>query len=138
MKDIDKIIKDGLKEIDKEVKQEGDIREEAKYITKQLLENPKITIIYENEFADNEEDKYEEYELGVRYNSAKITLVALSKTKQRLVNEYNKTAFKPKIYTPMTLIADKDDFTYEQVINTLVSAFLAKLRGEFKIEVLEE
>ena len=139
MFDSDKIIEEGLKSIDKEIKEEEDIREEAKYIAKKLLEYPKITINYQNEFATKEEDRFEEYELGIRNNSSKVLLIAFSNTKQRAINEYNKTAFKPKLYTPMALIADRDEnFTYEQTLETLVSAFLAKLKGKFKVEVLEE
>lgn len=143
MKDIfetsEDIIKQGFSEIDKEIQDDEEVRKEAEYITKKLLSNPKVTVNYENEYAETLEERFEEYELGIRTSSTNVVLVALSLTKQRAVHEYNKTALKPKIYTPMILTAEVDDtYTYEQIINTLVSAFLCKLRGVFKVEVLEE
>lgn len=136
---INDYINSQLNQIDKDLSEDEDIRNEAEYIAKQLLNNTKVTVIYENNLATISEDRYEEYELGIRNNNSKLILVALSKTKQKAIEEYNKTAFKPKIYTPMILTADLDkSFTYEQTINTLVSAFLCKLRGKFKVEILDE
>lgn len=136
---INDYINSQLNQIDKDLSEDEDIRKESEYIAKQLLSNTKVTVMYENNLATTNEDRYEEYELGIRNNNSKLILVALSKTKQKAIEEYNKTAFKPKIYTPMILTADIDkDFTYDQIINTLVSAFLCKLRGKFKVEILDE
>lgn len=136
---INDYVNSQLDQIDKDLSEDEDIRKEAEYIAKQLLNNTKVTVIYENNMATTDEDRYEEYELGIRNNNSKLILIALSKTKQRAIEEYNKTAFKPKIYTPMILTADLDkSFTYDQTINTLVSAFLCKLRGKFKVEILDE
>lgn len=136
---INDYINSQLNQIDKDLSEDEDIRKEAEYIAKQLLSNTKVTVMYENNLATTNEDRYEEYELGIRNNNSKLILVALSKTKQKAIEEYNKTAFKPKIYTPMILTADLDkSFTYDQIINTLVSAFLCKLRGKFKVEILDE
>lgn len=136
---INDYINSQLDQIDKDLSEDEDIRKEAEYIAKQLLSNTKVTVMYENNLATTNEDRYEEYELGIRNNNSKLILVALSKTKQKAIEEYNKTAFKPKIYTPMILTADLDkSFTYDQTINTLVSAFLCKLRGKFKVEILDE
>lgn len=136
---INDYINNQLDQIDKDLSEDEDIRKEAEYIAKQLLNNTKVTVIYENDMATTNEDRYEEYELGIRNNNSKLILIALSKTKQKAIEEYNKTAFKPKIYTPMILTADLDkSFTYDQTINTLVSAFLCKLRGKFKVEILDE
>lgn len=128
-----------LDAIDKDFSEDEEIRKEAEHISRQLLSNPKVTVMYDNQMATCDEERYEEYELGMRNSASKIILVALSKTKQKAIEDYNKTAFKPKIYTPMMLTAEVDkDFTYDQTVSTLVSAFLCKLRGKFKVEILED
>lgn len=139
MDDFNKIIEDGLNAIDDEIQQEEDIRQQAEYLTKQIIEKGHVRINYENKQYENEEDRYEEYELGVKRNKNYIILVASSITKAEFVRKYNETALVPKVYTPATFIAEYDsDYTYDQIVNTLVASFLAKLVGKFIVEELKD
>ena len=66
MKDIfetsEDIIKQGFSEIDKEIQDDEEVRKEAEYITKKLLSNPKVTVNYENEYAETLEERFELFE----------------------------------------------------------------------------
>ena len=139
MSDFNKIIEDGLSAIDNEVQEEEDIRQQAEYLTKQIIEKGVVRIKWENKEYESEEDRYEEYQLGVKGDNKYIMLIAYSITKAEAVSKYNQTAITPKVYTPAMFTAEYDpEYTYEQVVNTLVASFLAKLLGKFIVEELKD
>lgn len=139
MDDFNKIIEDGLKTIDDEVQQEEDIRQQAEYLTHQIIEKGVVRIKWENQNYENEEDRYEEYQLGVKGNKNYIMLIAYSITKAEAIKEYNQTAVVPKVYSPAIYTAEYDpDYTYDQIVNTLVASFLVKLVGKFIVEELKD
>ena len=139
MTDLNKIIEDGLSAIDNEVQEEEDIRQQAEYLTKQIIEKGVVRIKWENKEYESEEDRYEEYQLGVKGDKKYIMLIAYSITKAEAVSKYNQTAITPKVYTPAMFTAEYDpEYTYEQVVNTLVASFLAKLLGKFIVEELKD
>lgn len=139
MTDFNKIIEDGLSAIDNEVQEEEDIRQQAEYLTKQIIEKGVVRIKWENKEYESEEDRYEEYQLGVKGDNKYIMLIAYSITKAEAVSKYNQTAITPKVYTPAMFTAEYDpEYTYEQVVNTLVASFLAKLLGKFIVEELKD
>lgn len=139
MDDFNKIIEDGLKTIDDEVQQEEDIRQQAEYLTHQIIEKGVVRIKWENQNYENEEDRYEEYQLGVKGNKNYIMLIAYSMTKAEAIKKYNQTAVTPKVYSPAIYTAEYDpDYTYDQIVNTLVASFLAKLVGKFIVEELKD
>lgn len=128
MMNIDKYIQDELNAIDNDLAEDLEIREKAKYISKQLLANP--TVLVEDE---------EVWEVGVRHNSTKIVLIASSKDKVKELKKYNQTALVPKVYTPLYIEAEMNqDYEFDEILEGVVTAFLSKIKGKFRVEVLDE
>lgn len=122
---IDQIIEDGLKQIDNEIQQEDDIRDQAEYIARQLAFTPMLRV----SVADTV------YVLAMRmvkdYQNRQIILLAVE-------DELKKKIYGDK-YSPALYSAEFNDlFTLEENCQTLVSAFLGKVTGNFKIETLED
>lgn len=122
---IDQIIEDGLKQIDNEIQQEDDIRDQAEYIARQLAFTPMLKV----SVADTI------YVLAMRmvkdYQNRQIILLAVE-------DELKKKIYGDK-YSPALYSAEFNDlFTLEENCQTLVSAFLGKVTGNFKIETLED
>lgn len=122
---IDQIIEDGLKQIDNEIQQEDDIRDQAEYIARQLAFTPMLRVCV----ADTV------YVLAMRmvkdYQNRQIILLAVE-------DELKKKIYGDK-YSPALYSAEFNDlFTLEENCQTLVSAFLGKVTGNFKIETLED
>lgn len=122
---IDQIIEDGLKQIDSEIQQEDDIRDQAEYLARQLAFTPMLKV----SVADNV------YVLAMRmvkdYKNRQIILLAAE-------DELKKKIYGDK-YSPALYSAEFNDlFTLEENCQTLVSAFLGKVTGNFKIETLED
>lgn len=123
MANLDQLIQDGIKEIDNEINQEIDIREQGEYIARMLAINPvvKVTVT----------DKV--FVLTMRMvkdnTNRKIILLAAE-------NEIKKKLFGNK-YTPALYSAEYNDyFTLEENCQTLVSTFLGHVTGNMKIETL--
>ena len=122
---IDQIIEDGVKQIDSEIQQEDDIRDQAEYLARQLAFTPMLKV----SVADNV------YVLAMRmvkdYKNRQIILLAAE-------DELKKKIYGDK-YSPALYSAEFNDlFTLEENCQTLVSAFLGKVTGNFKIETLED
>lgn len=122
---IDQMIEDGLKQIDNEIKQEDDIREQAEYIARTLA----ITPVLKVKVADRI------YVLSMRmvkdHRDRQLILLAVEDELKKLIHG-NK--YSPALYT-----AEFNDlFTLEENCQTLVSTFLGKATGNFKIETLED
>lgn len=122
---IDQIIEDGLKQIDNEIQQEDDIRDQAEYIARQLAFTPMLRVCV----ADTV------YVLAMRmvkdYQNRQIILLAAE-------DDLKKKIYGDK-YSPALYSAEFNDlFTLEENCQTLVSAFLGKVTGNFKIETLED
>lgn len=122
---IDQIIEDGLKQIDNEIQQEDDIRDQAEYIARHLAFTPMLRVCV----ADTV------YVLAMRmvkdYQNRQIILLAVE-------DELKKKIYGDK-YSPALYSAEFNDlFTLEENCQTLVSAFLGKVTGNFKIETLED
>ena len=122
---IDQIIEDGLRQIDSEIQQEDDIRDQAEYLARQLAFTPMLKV----SVADNV------YVLAMRmvkdYKNRQIILLAAE-------DELKKKLYGDK-YSPALYSAEFNDlFTLEENCQTLVSAFLGKVTGNFKIETLED
>lgn len=122
---IDQIIEDGLRQIDSEIQQEDDIRDQAEYLARQLAFTPMLKV----SVADNV------YILAMRmvkdYKNRQIILLAAE-------DELKKKIYGDK-YSPALYSAEFNDlFTLEENCQTLVSAFLGKVTGNFKIETLED
>lgn len=122
---IDQLIEDGLKQIDTEIQQEDDIRERAEYLARQLAFTPMLKVPI-NDVV---------YVLAMKmvkdYQGRQIILLAVE-------DELKKKLYGDK-YSPALYSAEFNDFfTLEENCQTLVSAFLGKVTGNFKIETLED
>ena len=122
---MDEIINDGIKEIDNEIKQEDDIREQGEYIARMLAINPVVKVSVADKI----------YVLTMRMvkdnQGRQIILLAAEDSikKQIYGNKYS-----PALYS-----AEYNDyFTLEENCQTLVSTFLGHVTGNMKIETLED
>ena len=125
MANLDEIINDGIKEIDNEIKQEDDIREQGEYIARMLAVNPVVKVSVADKI----------YVLTMRMvkdnQGRQIILLAAEDSikKQIYGNKYS-----PALYS-----AEYNDyFTLEENCQTLVSTFLGHVTGNTKIETLED
>lgn len=122
---VNEFIQEGLKEIDKEVQQEYDIRDQAEYLARMLALNPVVK-------ANVMDRTYVLAMKMVKLHTGEqiIILVAEDELKKQLYG--NK-------YSPAILQAEfNDEFTIEENCQTLLSAFIGKVTGNFKIETLED
>lgn len=122
---LDQLIEDGLKQIDAEIQQEEDIRERAEYLARQLALTPSLKITINDTI----------YVLAMKmvkdYLGRQIILLAVE-------DELKKKLYGDK-YAPALYSAEFNDlFTLEENCQTLVSAFLAKVTGNLKVETLED
>lgn len=122
---IDQFIQDGIKEIDNAIKAEDDIRDQAEYIARMLALNPVVKVnIMDNTYVLT----MKMFKLHTGQHV--IILIAEDSMKKQIYG--NK-------YYPAQLTAEyNDEFTIEENCQTLVSAFIGKVTGNFKIETLEE
>ena len=125
MANLDEIINDGIKEIDNEIKQEDDIREQGEYIARMLAINPVVKVSVADKI----------YVLTMRMvkdnQGRQIILLAAEDSikKQIYGNKYS-----PALYSTEY----NDYFTLEENCQTLVSTFLGHVTGNMKIETLED
>lgn len=126
MKDIaNEFIEQGLKEIDAEIKEEYDIRDQAEYIARMLALNPVVKTTVGDKV----------YVLTMKmvklYNNKQVILLAAEDEMKKQVygNRYSPALFQAEF---------NDNFTLEENCQTLVSAFVGKVTGNFKIEELED
>ena len=125
MANLDEIINDGIKEIDNEIKQEDDIREQGEYIARMLAINPVVKVSVADKI-------YVLTMRRVKENQGRqiILLAAEDSIKKQIYG--NK-------YSPALYSAEYNDyFTLEENCQTLVSTFLGHVTGNMKIETLED
>lgn len=124
-KQLNDFINDGIKAIDGEIKQEDDIREQAEYIARILALNPIVKV----NIADSV------YVLTMRMvkTEDKRQLIMLAAE-----DEMKKQIYGNKYFPAMYTAEFNDEFTIEENCQTLVSAFVGKATGNFKIETLED
>ena len=124
-KKVDEFIKEGLKEIDEEIKQEEDIRDQAEYIARMLAVNPVVKV-----------------NVGGKVYALVMKMHKILGGKQvitLLAEDSEKKTIYGNRYTPAMYNAEfNDNFTLEENCQTLVSAFIGKVTGNFKIETLED
>jgi hypothetical protein len=126
--DIDKIIKDGLGEIDKEIQQEEDIDKRAASLSKLLDKNRRVKVEYNDDVYDTSL-KTTRNKLGEHI----IMLMAASHSKMQQAFLMNRQ-YTPAIYTGVY----NDNYTLEENINTVVKTFLGHVTGNFRVEALAD
>jgi hypothetical protein len=127
--DIDKIIKDGLGEIDKEIQQEDDIDKRAAHLAKLLEKNRRVKVEYNDDVYDVSM-RTTKNTLGEQL----IIVMAASHKKMQQAYLMNKQYQNPNIYTGVY----NDEYTVEENINTVVKTFLGHVTGNFKVEALAD
>ena len=130
-KDIDKFIQDGLNEIDEEIKTDEEIRDRARFLTRDLLQGRNVKA---TGFPDGST-----WTIGMRQRQffdkegvAHSTVVLMC---------YNDARFKihGPMYKPMLLEAEIDEnYDLEQATEAAVTMFVAKQFGKMIVEQLED
>lgn len=124
-KKLDQFIEDGIKEIDSEIKKEDNIRDQAEYLARMLAINPVVK-------ANIEDKVYVLTMKMVKDNTGRQLIILVAEDESKKMIYGNK-------YTPALLTAEFNDyFTLEENCQTLLSAFIGKVTGNFKIEELED
>lgn len=122
---VNEFIQEGLKEIDKEVQQEYDIRDQAEYLARMLALNPVVK-------ANVMDRTYVLAMKMVKLHTGEQIIILIAE------DELKKQLYGNK-YSPAILQAEfNDEFTIEENCQTLLSAFIGKVTGNFKIETLED
>ena len=122
---IDQFIEDGIKEIDNAIKAEDDIRDQAEYIARMLALNPVVKVnIMDNTYVLT-------MKMFKLHNGQQVIILIAEDTMKKKI--YGK-----KYYTAKLTAEYNDEFTIEENCQTLVSAFIGKITGNFKIETLED
>ena len=124
-KQLDQFIEDTIKEIDNEIQAEDDIRDQGEYIARMLALNPVVKVPAMDTV----------YILTMRRvktpDGQQLILLAAE-------DEMKKQLYGDRYYPALLTAEYNDEFTIEENCQTLVSAFLGKITGNFKIETLED
>lgn len=122
---IDQLIEDGLKEIDNEIKQDDDLREQGEYIARMLAITPVLRVPVA--------DKVFVLSMRMVKHPSGQQLILLA-AENEFLKKLHGDNYAPALYT-----AEYNDlFTLEENCQTLVSTFLGKVTGKIKIETLED
>lgn len=129
---IDKAIEEGLAEIDKETKDDEEIRARAQMLVEKLKKYKSIRTV-----GWNNDEAWQIGHVVYDYTDPKTG------QKRSLVRLICANEARMKIgglaYQPMVIDADIDeDYDYEQALEAAVTAFVAKQFGKFIVEQLED
>lgn len=132
LNDIDKVIEDGLAEIDKETKDDEEIRSRAKMLVEKLKKYKSIRTV-----GWNNDEAWQIGHIVYDYTDP------VTGEKRSLVRLICANEARMKIgglaYQPMIIDADIDeDYDYEQALEAAITAFVAKQFGKFIVEQLED
>lgn len=124
-KKVDEFIHEGIKEIDQEIKEEYDIRDQAEYVARMLALNPIVKVTVNDRIYNLIMKMHKIPDVGQI-----ITLLAEDDGKKSIYGNR---------YTPAIYHAEfNDEFTLEENCQTLVSAFIGNVSGKLKIETLQD
>ncbi len=129
---IDKAIEDGLAEIDKETKDDEEIRSRAKMLVEKLKKYKSIrTVGWNNDEAwQIGHVVYDYIDPATGQKRSLVRLICANEARMKIGG---------LAYQPLTIDADIDeDFDYEQALEAAVTAFVAKQFGKFIVEQLED
>lgn len=142
---INKMLDEGLAQIDKETNIDKDIRDYSSYIAQKLSNCFGQNVV--NEYIENEFGKTIPYmfvlleDVDHRNGTPLLRLEVSDIQKVQEIALYNMSpdCVKPAIYTPAVFTAPKDGtYSKEDIAQTLVSTAVAKIKGRFKVEEIEE
>lgn len=132
--DLNKInqqIEEGLQAIDKELKDDEEIRSRAEQLAQSLKINRSIrTVGWNNDEAwQLGTMKFDWIDPTTKQRRSAVRLICANEARMKIGQH---------AYQPMTIDAEIDaDFDEEQALNAAVTAFVAKQFGVFKVEQLD-
>ena len=129
---IDKAIEEGLAEIDKETKDDEEIRSRAKMLVEKLKKYKSIrTVGWNNDEAwQIGHVVYDYIDPATGEKRSLVRLICANEARMKIGG---------LAYQPMVIDADIDeDYDYEQALEAAVTAFVAKQFGKFIVEQLED
>lgn len=122
---VDEFIHEGIKEIDQEIKEEYDIRDQAEYVARMLALNPIVKVTVNDRI----------YNLIMKMHK----IPGVGQLITLLAEDDGKKAIYGNRYTPAIYHAEyNDEFTLEENCQTLVSTFIGNVSGKLKIETLQD
>ena len=131
-KSVNQYIQEELDAIDKETKDDEEIRNRAKDLCASLKMNKSIrTVGWENgEAWQLAQMTYDYIDPMTGQRKSLVRLICANEARMKIGG---------MSYQPMVIDADIDeDFDYEQALEAAVTAFVAKQFGKFIVETLEE
>ena len=132
MNGIDKAIEEGLAEIDKETKDDEEIRSRAQMLVEKLKKYKSIrTVGWNNDEAwQIGHVVYDYIDPATGEKRSLVRLICANEARMKIGG---------LAYQPMVIDADIDeDYDYEQALEAAVTAFVAKQFGKFIVEQLED
>ncbi len=129
---IDKAIEEGLAEIDKETKDDEEIRSRAKMLVEKLKKYKSIrTVGWNNDEAwQIGHIVYDYTDPATGEKRSLVRLICANEARMKIGG---------LAYQPMIIDADIDeDYDYEQALEAAITAFVAKQFGKFIVEQLED
>ena len=129
---IDKAIEEGLAEIDKETKDDEEIRARAQMLVEKLKKYKSIrTVGWNNDEAwQIGHVVYDYIDPKTGQKRSLVRLICANEARMKIGG---------LAYQPMVIDADIDeDYDYEQALEAAVTAFVAKQFGKFIVEQLED
>lgn len=138
----DQFINDGLKEIDKEIKTEDEIKSQATYITELLIKEPVVRVEYAGSVytltqrQGKQPQKVTDPSTGkiVTIQINAIVLVAINESRRRQAYLANKAYLAPATYVGEY----NDEFTLYENLFAVVEAFLRHVTGELRIQSTDD
>ena len=130
-KAINDYIQEGLNEIDKEISDDEEIRDRARYLCDQLKINKSIKVVG---FEDDSNWQlahhlYQWRDATTGQLRSCVRLICANEARMRIGG---------MMYQPMTIDAEIDaDYDEEQALEAAVTAFVAKQFGKFIVEQLD-
>lgn len=127
----DQFINDSLKEMDKEVAQDSEIKDKARYISQLLQMNPVVKVEHNEEvFQLAMKQKTVNKKVGLHTVKERVMLLIAVNEKIR-----SRAKLMNRPYIPATYTGEyNDEFTENENFIAVVEAFLYHVIGEIKIE----
>lgn len=142
---INQILDEGLRSIDEDLNVDKDIREYSQHIATKLVNVFDRHVVNEyivNEFGEEKPYMFVLLEDVDRRNGSPLLVLQVSdvtKVQEIAMHNMSPLCEKPAIYTPATYSVPKDDsHSKEELVQTLVSTAVAKIKGRFKVEALDD
>lgn len=130
-KDLDKIIQEGLDEIDQETKTDEEIRERARFLTRDLLIGRNVKT---SGFPDGST-----WTIGMRQRQYFDKEGKMHNSVVLLCYNDARCKIHGPMYKPMMLEAEIDEnYDLEQALEAAVTMFVAKQFGKMIVEQLED